>query len=167
MKKVIATCLAVFVCCLANAQMAKFQALYIYNFAKNTSWPAEDNGKDLVITVIGDNDVVSELTSLAKNKGVGNRKVTVKQSATANNITQSDIIFLGETKSNQINTLITSQEKNKTLIVCGKKGLCQSGAAISFVSEGGKLNFEISQKNIQKHGLTVSQKIVALGTEVE
>ena len=54
------------ICSMAGAQMAQFQALYIYNFAKNISWPAEDASKDLVITVIGDNELGSELTKLAK-----------------------------------------------------------------------------------------------------
>ncbi|MBP5365941.1 MAG: YfiR family protein [Bacteroidales bacterium] len=167
MKKIIAICLTFFICGIANAQMAKFQALYIYNFAKNTSWPAEDNSKELTITVIGDNDVVTELSDLAKTKGVGTRKVIIKQAAASNNVTKSDIIYLGESKSNQLGALVAAQASNKTLIVCGKKGLCSSGADISFVSEGGKLNYEISPKNIQRHGLSVSQKIISLGTDVD
>lgn len=145
--------------------MAQFQALYIYNFAKNIGWP-EASG-ELVITVIGDNDLVSELSRLATSKNVGSRKVVVKESATTNGIPKSDIIYLGESKAGQIGTLLANQEGNRNLIVCGKKGQCANGAGISFLNEGGKLQFEISNKNISKRGLQVSQKLLSLGTAVD
>lgn len=154
-------------CGVCKAQMAQFQALYIYNFAKNIGWPSEDGSKDLVITVVGDNDLAAELNKLAATKTIGSRKVVVKESATTNGIQKSDIVFLGESKSSQIASLITAQEGNKNLIVSGKNGQCGQGAGIAFLSEGGKLKFEISNKNISKRGLQVSQKLLQLGTEVD
>ncbi len=167
MKRCILSLLFLLVCMAASAQMSQFQALYIYNFAKNIGWPAEDATKDLVITVIGDNSLAAELNKLAATKAIGARKVIVKESATPNGIQKSDIVCLGESKSSQIGTLISAQEGNKNLIVSCKKGQCAQGAGISFLSEGGKLKFEISNKNISKRGLQVSQKLLQLGTEVD
>ncbi|MCQ2227627.1 MAG: YfiR family protein [Bacteroidales bacterium] len=167
MKKIILSIVLAFCCIGAKAQMAQFQALYIYNFAKNIGWPNEDSNKDLVITIIGDNDLASELNKLASTKAIGSRKVVIKESATTNGIQKSDIVYIGEAKSNQISSLMNAQEGNKNLIVSGKSGLCSQGAGISFLSEGGKLKFEISNKNIAKRGLQVSQKLVQLGVEVD
>lgn len=167
MKKILFLIIMLAACGICKAQMAQFQALYIYNFAKNIGWPAEDASKDLVITVIGDNDLAAELNKLSATKAIGNRKVVVKESATPNGIQKSDIVFLGEAKAGQIGSLISAQEGNKNLIVCGKKGMCSQGAGISFLSQGGKLMFEISNKNIAKRGLQVSQKLISLGTEVD
>ena len=154
-------------CGISKAQIAQFQALYIYNFAKNTGWPAEDSNKELVITVIGDNQLATELNKLAATKSIGARKVVIKEASTTSGIQKSDIIFLGEAKSNQINSLMSAQNGHKNLIVCGKKGLCAQGAGISFLSEGGKLKFEISNKNISRRGLQVSQKMLTLGISVD
>lgn len=147
--------------------MAQFQALYLYNFAKNIGWPAEDVSKDMVVTVIGDNDLETELKKLAATKAIGARKVVIKNAASATGLEKSDIIFVGESKTNLLTNLLAAQEGNKNLIVCGKKGQCAMGAGISFLSEGGKLKFEISNKNISKMGLQVSQKLIQLGIAVD
>ncbi|MBQ3634324.1 MAG: YfiR family protein [Bacteroidales bacterium] len=167
MKKLIVVCLMAIVGMVsAQGQMAKFQALYLLQFAKNTSWPTEDDSKPFVITVVGDNALASELKSIVSSKTVGSRKITVVESATATGLSKSDIIFLGEAKSSQIGALVSAQGANKVLIVSGAKGMCAQGAGISFVPEGGKLNFEIHEGNIVKHGIKISQKIVALGKQI-
>ncbi len=150
----------------AKAQMAQFQALYIYNFAKNIGWPAEDAQNDLVVTVIGDNELVDELNKLAQTKKIGARKVSVKGASSVSGLPKSDIIFLGESMSSQIASLVANQKGKKALIVSGKSGLCANGAGVSFVMVGSKLGFEISNNNITAGGLQVSQKLLALGNEV-
>lgn len=167
MKKLLFISALMMICSFSNAQISQFQALYIYNFAKNTNWPIEDANRDLSITIIGDNDLTAELNKLAKTKTVGNRKVVINQAATTSGLQKSDIIFLGESKNNFINTLVNAQQGKKVLIVCGKKGQCSNGACISFVSENGKLNFEISEQNISHAGLSVSQKLISLGTKID
>ncbi len=152
---------------ISKAQIAQLQALYIYNFAKNIGWPVEDSNKDFVITVIGDNQLATELNKLAATKSVGSRKVVVKELTTANGLQKSDIVYLGESKSSQMTNLITAHNDNKYLIVSGKKGHCAQGAGISFLSEGGKLKYEISNRNISKRGLQVSQKMLSLGIAVD
>lgn len=150
----------------ANAQVAQFKALYLYNFAKNISWPGNDNS-DFIVTVIGDNDVAAEMEKIATTKKVGMRKLVVNKAATPANLPNSHIVFLGESKMSQMPTLISSQEGKNVLIVSGKNGQCPKGAAISFVSASGKLNYEISDNNIKKAGLTCAKKILQLGIEVE
>lgn len=166
MKRFLTLIVATLLCYCANAQMAKFQALYLFQFAKNTSWPAEDEGKGFVITVIGDNSVASELKSIVNNKTIGSRKITVGEAATASGLPKSDIIYLGEAKSNQIGSLVSAQSGNKVLIVSGTKGQCAQGAGIAFAPDGGKLNFEINEGNIGKNGLKVTPKLVSLGKVV-
>lgn len=153
-------------CSLANAQMAKFQALYIFQFAKNTSWPQEDAGKILTITIIGDNALSSELKAIVSNKKVGDRPIKVVDAASASGLSKCDIIYLGEAKNSQINSLVAAQSGNKVLIVSGTKGHCSQGAGISFAPEGGKLQFEIHEGNIAKNGLKVTPKLVTLGKQV-
>lgn len=153
---------------LTNAQLAKFKALYIYNFAKNVGWTELDNQKgEFVITVVGDNEIASELEQIASSKKIGNTPVVIKKAATAAGLPKSQIIYLGESKAGQINQLVSSQTGNRVLLIAGKNGQCSQGAGISFISQSGKLNYEISNRNIKKNDLVIAQKILQLGIEVD
>lgn len=168
MRKFTSLLILVFVCGVAaNAQMAKFHALYLFNFAKNIGWPPEDANNNIVISVLGDNDVATELSTLAKTKKVGSRMVSVNSCANASEVGECDIVFVSETKSGQIGAVLNAVSKYNTLVVSGKKGQCAVGAGIAFISDGGKLNFQISKVNINKAGLNVSNQLLGLGTVVD
>ncbi|MBQ2321894.1 MAG: YfiR family protein [Bacteroidales bacterium] len=166
MKKIFLLCFLIAAALSSSAQMAKFQALYLLQFAKNTSWPQEDNGKPFVITVVSDNDLARELKSISQNKMIGNRKVSVVEASAASGISRSDVIYLGESKNSQMGSLVSAQSGNKVLIVGSSKGLCASGAGITFVADGGKLSFEINEANIGRNGLKVTPRLYQLGKQV-
>ncbi len=151
----------------AKAQMTQFKALYIYNFAKNVGWPEGDIGNDFVITIIGDNELAAEMQKLSATRKIGARPVVVRQAPTAAAAQPSQIFYLGESKAAQISQLVSSYGRTQALIVSGKQGQCSSGAGISFVSADGKLNYELSNNNIKKSGLSISAKIAQLGKEVD
>lgn len=142
-------------------QTSRLQALYLYNFAKNTSWATTD--KPLTITVVADKAVAKDLKTITANKQVGGRRVVIAESASAQGITDADIVFLGEAKSAQIETLVSEQAANKVLIVSGTKGHCSKGAHIAFELANGKFTYSISEANIERHGLTVSRTLITSG----
>lgn len=166
MKKIALLCITALLSVTMGAQVSKFQALYLLQFAKNTSWPQEDSGKPFVITVISDNALASALRAAAANKKIGNRRIDVVESATASGLNRSDIIFLGESKRSQMHSLVSAQSGKKVLIVGSSQGLCANGAGITFVPDNGKLKFEIHEGNIGNNGLKVTPKLVQLGMQV-
>ncbi|MCQ2374571.1 MAG: YfiR family protein [Salinivirgaceae bacterium] len=147
--------------------LTQFQALYIYNFAKNIGWPEIDNSKDLVVTIISNTALSGELKKLSQTRKIGNRTVIVKDAATLADVAKSDIIYLDASKAGQIGQLVNSQKGNRVLIVSDKGGHCANGAGISFVTEGEKLKYEISKANIEKCGLDVSSQLLQLGKSVD
>jgi len=170
MKKILISCVVALMCVCVNAQkeaqMEEVQALYIYNFARYIGWPTEDVSKELVVTVVGNKALAYELSQMAATKLVGRRKVVVKEVRNVSEVGVTDIVYVGTTKSSQMAELLTAMQGKKTLIVCGKSGMCSNGAAIAFSLEGSKLNFQISNKNIKNAGLAVSQKLLQLGKAV-
>ncbi|MCQ2374468.1 MAG: YfiR family protein [Salinivirgaceae bacterium] len=168
MKKIVLLLVMATSCMLAHSQgLAQFQALYIYNFAKNIGWPEIDNSKDLVVTVISNSTLSGELKKLAQTRKIGSRNVSIKDAATIAEVTKSDIIYLDASKAGQIGQLVNSQQGNRVLIISDKGGHCANGAGISFVTEGEKLKYEISKANIEKRGLDVSSQLLQLGKAVD
>ncbi|PWD99549.1 YfiR family protein [Marinilabilia rubra] len=150
-----------------SAQMSQFKALFLYNFAKNVNWPSHSAGNDFVITVIGNDELASELKSLAKLRKIGNSSLIVKESNNADGIEDSHIIYVSASQSSLMPIVASYQKDNPVLLVAGKQGLCSQGAGISFFTSGGKLNFEVCPRNVESHGLKLAQKLIALGSLVQ
>lgn len=151
----------------ANSQMSQFKALFLYNFAKNVNWPSHSSGSDFIITVVGNDELASQLENLAKLRKIGNSNLVVKTSNTADGIGDSHIIYVSTSQSSLMPIIASYQKENPVLLVAGKQGLCSQGAGISFFTSGGKLNFEICPRNIESRGLSMAQKLIALGSVVQ
>lgn len=152
----------------ATAQVAKVEALYLFQFAKNIGWPAADADKDFVVAVLGDKEVAAELKSIAANKKVGNRKVDVREINSLADSNGADILFVSSSKRSQLASAASTASRGKMLLVSGDSGDCASGASICFAkAQGGKLGFEISERNIKKSGLNVTPKLLNLGKVVD
>lgn len=154
-------------CIKSFGQAAQFKAMYLYKFAKGVSWPGASSSGDFVITIVGDNEMATALKKSVASRKIGSRGIVVLEASTITQVQKSDMIFLGESKSDQIQKLIESQNGNNVLIVSGKGGWCEYGAGISFVNKNGALAYEVSSKNLQKFGLSCSQEILRSGTNVD
>ena len=149
-------------------QAAQFKAMYLYKFAKGVSWPSDAaTNAEFTITIVGDNEMATALKKTMGSRKIGNRSVVILEAATVAQIKKSDVIFLGESKSDQIQKLMDSQKGNHVLIVAGKSGWCEHGASISFVNKNGALAYEVSAKNIQHFGLSCSQELIRSGINVD
>lgn len=148
----------------ALAQMSKYEALYVYNFAKSVSSVNDSQKSDIVVTVLGDLQLQNELVNIAKTKDTG-RKVHVKGASSVAQLPKSDVIVVGKSMASKMSELMVNQG-DKALIVCTQKGLCSNGAAISLYAENGKLTYEICKKNLKRAGLHAPQHLISLGIEV-
>jgi len=150
-----------------KAQTSTFKALFLFNFTKNIDWPPSAGSDELVITVLGDDDIMAELQKIAKVKKAGNKTIRVVSARSVKDVGHSHIVFLGSAKSSLMSSLSYEQKGKSVLLVADKKGLCKQGAGISFLTVGGKLRYEICQAHIEKHNLKVTQKIISLGIAVQ
>lgn len=148
------------------SQSAKVQALFIFQFAKYTGWAKEDAGEPLVITVLGSNEIASELRKVSEGKSVGGRKVEIAQASTTGNIPKSDVIFIGNEFTGSPSSVSNSQAGRLVLIVGGKQGMCAQGASVSLIPNGNNVTFEASERNLSKRGLHIAPKILAMGSMV-
>jgi vacuolar-type H+-ATPase subunit F/Vma7 len=143
-------------------QDEKFKALFIYNFTKYIQWP-DNFGNEFVITVIGNSDMVNELSFIATKKTVGQSSITVVNAKSASEVKKCQIVFISHGNMNELSKLIERSKEYNTLIITESPKSCSQGACINFVSMSGSIKFEISKTNLESSGLKVNATLMNLG----
>lgn len=166
-KCVLVWLLAIMITPVIHAQQDMFKALFIYNFTKNVSWPEAYQQGEFIISVLGSDGITAELQSLVANKKVNNQDVKINQLTNLSSVPKAHIIFVAPSKSGSLASVIDYYKGKPTLIISQKSNGCRDGAGINFVVVDGKIKYEICPKNNQAQGLSVNQKLHALGILTE
>lgn len=147
-----------------KAQNEKIQVAFIYNFiSKYIEWPDANKSGDFLIGVLGgSNQIISELNNMATTKTVGNQKIVIKKFNSPAEISFCHVLYIDESKSNELSNVLNKIGSNPTLVITNKEGLAKTGAAINFVIVDNKQKFELNQNNATKRGLKVSADLTKL-----
>ena len=139
------------------AQIDKLKSAFIYNFAKNTNWPASYKSGNFVIAVLGKTGVTTELKKIAATRKIGPQKMVVVEYSSASQIQKCHIIFIAKGSSGELSSVLN--KIGNTLVVTDKKGLTNSGAGKDFILQGSKLRFKMNKANITSRKLVISTAI--------
>jgi hypothetical protein len=137
----------------------KAYAIFLYSFTKHIDWPVY-SGEEFKITVVGKSKVSAELLPLMQNKSAWGKKITVSQVNTAEEMGDSQLVYLSDGKSSELGKVLEKILGKSTLVVTEREGLVKKGAGISFmIYEDSSLHFEISDKIAQSSNLKVSTEL--------
>ena len=150
----------------AFSQVAKYQAIYLYNFSSYIEWPSSYRTGDFVIGVLGSNDpIVKELQIIAKTKKVLRQRINIVSFNNVNEITKCHILFVSARQSAKIKEAKAKIGSNSTLLVSSTALGISQGAVINFFIEGKKLSFEIKKANVAR-GVKISYGLTKLAAKV-
>lgn len=147
------------------SQQSKFKALILYNITKYIEWPNIKN-QEFIITVVNNKSLSNELRTIAKTKGIGNSKLVVKDVSDLNSVTDCQIIYVSSKNSEELKHCLEKSKNKNILVVTEMDNGCKQGAGINIISKSGRINFEVSRKNIVSKGLTLSSQLISLGIEI-
>jgi len=129
----------------------------LYGFTKYFEWPENKKKDKFLIYVVGKNDnLVTELKSLAAKKKVANQDIEVKSSASYDATISSHIIYFCPDIIKPVNDAASKNKNKGALLVAETAGACKSGASINFVTLESKLKFEYNKSAAVKAGLKTS-----------
>lgn len=149
----------------ANAQMAKFEALYLYNISRYVEWPASFNAGNFVIGVVGNNpELIENLKAISGSKTIQGKKVIIKPVSSSSQGSNCHILFFSKGTESKLASY-KSVAKNSLLISESNGGL-KKGADLNFFIANEKLKFELSKGNIDAKQLNVSTSLVQLAAKV-
>jgi hypothetical protein len=149
----------------AFSQVEKFEALYIYNLCNYVEWPDNTIGNEFVISVVGNNKVISYLEQTVKGKKIQNKPIIVKVVNSAADANGSQIVFVPSESSDKIKSY--AQTVKNALIISHSDGATDMGAGINFFMQSNKLKFDLYQGNIASKNLKISGKLKELASSVK
>lgn len=150
-----------------KGQNEKFKALFLYNFTKYIEWPANMQGGDFVIGVLGNSPIKKELDIIASKKTIGTQPIKVKVFNSINDIGSCHVLFIPPGKSSTLAEVNKKISGKGILVITDKPGLAKKGAGINYVLKDGHQDFEINKSTIKQQNLKVNSSLFALGTVVD
>jgi hypothetical protein len=144
-----------------RAQDEKFKAIFVYNYTKYIKWPTI--GNEFVIQVLGSGAIANEIEQISMKKTVGNAAIKTVRVGSVSEITTCQILFIAAGKTSMLPEIAELAKRMHILIITEKPNACQNGSGINFVTQNGKLGFEISKANIESCGLIVSSELLKMG----
>ncbi|GAA0890354.1 hypothetical protein GCM10009122_00320 [Fulvivirga kasyanovii] len=142
-----------------ESSYSDLQAIYIYNFAKYTSWPQEFN--TFTIAVYDDAAMHKVISQKLVDKTIKGKPIEVKL---IYSVTKEDffhLIYLNRHHSKSLAEVIQNCQQQNTLIVTENDQI-KKGAMISFVVIGNKLRFKVNQEALEDKDLIASQGLLSL-----
>lgn len=139
---------------------SKIKTVFVFNFTKYIQWSNE--GQEFIIGVVGgDDETLTAFRSMADQKSISSKKITIKEIDNTTDYASCNIIYITESKSSKLVEVKSKNLKN-ILIVTEKAGMAEKGSGINFVKKDGKLRFELNEKEVEKCGLKVSSQLKGL-----
>lgn len=151
--------------CRAQAsEYAQLQAAYLYNFAKYIKWPSESSA--FVIGVMAREKEISEIfEKTLRGKKVPGKEIQVRQVSTPDEIHDCHILYVAESESKNISTLI-GLLSGKSILLVTEDDLIKKGAMISFIVEEDRLKFKLKKNLMAEAGLIPSEGLLKLAIQL-
>lgn len=143
----------------------RVKAAYIFNFAKFIEWPPQvftAKESPMNFCVLGRSPVVDELDSSIGGKSVNGHTIMVKHLHGPDEIKDCHLIFLAASAGKQQQKLIEAAKGTPVLLVAETPGFARSGGTINFITESGRLLFEVNINAAESAHLKISSKLLAL-----
>jgi hypothetical protein len=137
-------------------------SMMVFNFVKYVQWPTDDNNKEFVIGVVGNNDMFATLTTWYAGKPKGNKTYVIKKFKNASEVSDCQVLFIDSSKSGDFDAINNKVRGKGTLVVTDRNGLGLRGSCINFKTVDDKLKFELNQRAIEASNLKVATTLSAM-----
>ncbi len=141
------------------------KAMFIINFAKNMTWPGQEDFTKYTFGVYGNSDMSKELGELASKDTINGKPISVTYFRKLDDITPTNLLYVDRiADANMVKILKKIKGKNTLLI--SNKWKDRRLIMINFQDNEEK-PFEVNRKNLMQENLIMSDKILLRGGSEE
>lgn len=140
------------------------KAVQLGRFAQFINWPdstaIKERNKPFVIAILGDKDFAKTLIQVYRKEKIKNKPVNIRVIESANDIGEPHILFIPQTKKNEIISIISFIKKKSILTVSDSEDFLNFGVMIVFVFDGPRLLFDIHNTAAKEAGLDINFRLL-------
>ena len=140
--------------------VAIIRANYLYQFANNSDWPAENKKGPFIVGIVGNSDVFDIMVAKYASKPIGSQLLTVIGANEVQTAPHVHVLFVDRSKKADLAKYTRDLRGVSTLIVTNWEGALAQGAHINFLSIDGSIRFEMNKTGMQESAVTPGVKIV-------
>jgi hypothetical protein len=145
--------------------MEQFKAVYLFNFAKLTVWPAPAPANLLTICFIGAPGVRGLIERDVSGKLVGARRIAVRSLGSSGDAEDCSIVYIEATAVGS--STLAASAPSYALTVSDASDFAHHGGMIELFFKDNRLRFIINLDNARLAGLKMSSSLLALASKVE
>jgi hypothetical protein len=141
----------------------QLKAVFVYNFAQFTEWPADAFSgprSPLVIGVFGDDPVEDYLRQAVKGESVNGRTVVVQHFGQVNDIKDCHILFTSRAEERHWRDVVETLQGKSVLTVSDIDNFTQNGGMIGLCKVNNKLRLKVNPEATKVAHLNISSKLL-------
>jgi hypothetical protein len=157
---------------LASAQQhpteSQVKAAYLYNFGKFVSWQADQASRSvpLEICVLGKDPFGGVLDATVGGESIDGRTISVRRIAKIQDAPQCRILFVSSSEEGRLNSVLPAAQHFGMLTVSDIPRFATRGGVIEFVTQEGKIRFEVNRDSAEQSGLVLSSQLLKVASKV-
>jgi hypothetical protein len=138
------------------------KAAFLLKVANFVEWPAQNSQGPLVIGVIGGDAIAKILERGSAGKAVNGRPYAVIRLHGGDEVKSCNLVFIGSSERTKQAVILERTKREHILTVGEVEGFARDGGMINLLVEEGKIRMEVNPQAVDRAGLRVSSKVLAL-----
>jgi len=152
-----------------HASELRVKAAYLYKFGAFVEWPAQTfSAADapVVIGVLGADGLADELATLVGGRSLQGRPIGVRRLRAGEGLAGVHMMFIGPQATGTGGGLLAAARGLHVLTVTDEPPSEVPRGMINFVSDNGRVRFDVCLKAAQQAGLVISARLLAVARRV-
>ncbi len=142
------------------------KAAYVFNFGKFVQFPAGPPGATFDLCIAGSDPFGAALTATVDGETINARAIRVRHLAALGDPRGCHILFVSRSLGPEVAGLLTTLAAAPVLTVSDLPGFVRRGGMVEFVTQAGKVRFEINLPAAQNAGLVLSSELLRVASAV-
>jgi hypothetical protein len=147
----------------------KVKAAFLFNFAKFTTWPPSKlkaGDANLLLCVQGGGAIGDVLADTVRGRSIGGHAIDVLQAPRSEDLRRCHIVYISATDESRIGQELEALANSGVLTVHEAAEAQPGGVIRFFLSEAGRVRFEVNVSAASREQLALSSKLLEVSRVV-